>query len=266
MSPQESPQKENGFTPIAHKLLEAFYQCKLLEYERVIMLCIWRKTYGWNKKVDWISNSQFYEETGIAKPNITRTLKRLREKKIVVKDCKKTSINKNYWMWEVEWRVISPDNKVISPDNKKLSHQIPTKEKKETIQKKLAKTSFAGKKNIMSFNKKGEDYDEGVIDMDGDMTLVEEKKPQTKKYPNAPEVRKLFQEILGKNPLDWKKNTTILQACENLYTERGITKMRNALEWYKEHKDTEYCPVIDSPLDLDRKYTNLSRFKTKYEN
>jgi len=112
------------------------------------------------------------------------------------------------------------------------------------------------------WNNKSDDYEEGVVDLDGDGSLKAEKKPQTRKYPNAPAVRKVFQEILGKNPLDWNKNTTILQACENLYTERGIEKIRNALEFYVENRDKEFCPVIDSPLDLDRKYTKLSRFKT----
>ena len=141
-----SPQKENGYTPIANELLEAFYRCKLTEYERVLVLCIWRKTYGWGKKEDWISNSQLSDETGIALPNITRTRRLLKSKNITIDNGKKFGINKNYGQWRVGWRlshqitkppgkVISPDNKVISPDNKRLSHQIHTKEKKTIIQK-----------------------------------------------------------------------------------------------------------------------------------
>jgi archaellum component FlaD/FlaE len=111
------------------------------------------------------------------------------------------------------------------------------------------------------WNNKSDDFEEGVIDLDGDGSLKPEKKPQTRKYPNAPAIRKVFQEVLGKNPADWNKNTTVLQACENLYTERGVEKVRNALEFYKENKEREYCPIISTPVDLDRKYEKLGLFK-----
>jgi len=228
-------------------------------------MCIWRKTYGWQKKEDWISNSQILEETGIALPNITRTIKSLVGKKILTRNGKKVGVNKNYEEWVVEWRRLSHQTtKVISPDNQKLSHQIPTKERKKLskeIVEANASTPLKDKENNMAWNNQSDDFEEGVVNYDEDGEIKPEKKKSTRKYPNAPEVRKLFQEILGNNPADWKKNITILQACENLYTERGIEKIRNALEFYQENKDREFCPVITSPLDLDRKYTKLSLFK-----
>lgn len=123
-----SPQLENGFTPIAHELFQAFYNCKMVEYERVIVMHLWRKTYGWGKKEDWISNSQFSEETGVPRPHVTRTLKVLKEKKIITQRGKKLSVNKHYDEWNVVWRVTSPGNRVTSPGNEKLPHQVPTKE------------------------------------------------------------------------------------------------------------------------------------------
>lgn len=257
-----SPQKENGYTPIANELFEAFYRCKLTEYERCVVMCIWRKTYGWNKKEDWVSNSQIEEETGIALPNITRTIKLLREKKILHKNGKRVGVNKSYNEWEVEWRRLSHQiTKLICTDNKKLSHQIPTKEK-SIITKEISETDVSAKKD-MSWNKHADDYEEGTIDLDGDGTLKEEKKPQTRKYPNAPEIRKIFQEVLGRNPANWKINKNQLIACENLFTERTPEKVRSALKFYKEHEGTEYCPIINSPHDLDSKWTNLGDFKLK---
>lgn len=165
-----SPQKENGFTPIANELFEAFYRCKLLEYERVIMMCIWRKTYGWSKKEDWIANSQFFEETGIPKPHITRTIKKLREKNIIVKDARRITIQKDYSKWLVEWRVTSPGNKVTSPGNKKLPHQVPTKERKK-LTKEITEQSSEIIIKDMSFKnqrkyKENGHWDEPAIDAD----------------------------------------------------------------------------------------------------
>lgn len=254
-----SPQKENGYTPIANELFEAFYRCKLLEYERVIIMCIWRKTYGWSKSEDWVSNSQIEDETGIALPNITRTLNSLKEKRILVKNGKRMSVNKKYKEWVVEWRkVISPDNKVISPDNQKLSHEIPTKTK-SNYTKAISKSKDLA--DDMSWNKQSDDYDLGVVDIDGDLSLKEIKKKPTKKYPNAPTIRKIFQEVTGANPANWKMNKSQLQACENLFTERTPEKVRSALQFYQEQKEDKFCPKITSPYDLDSKWTKLGEYK-----
>lgn len=253
-----SPQKENGYTPIANELLEAFCKCKLLEYERCIVMTVWRKTYGWSKKEDWIANSQLSEATGIARPNITRTIKSLVAKKVLQKTGKKVSVNKNYLDWKVEWRiVISPDNRVISPDNKKLSHQIPTKAIKQ-----LTKT-ISDKSQDMSWKTTTDDFEEGTVDLDGNGETEVVKKPQTKKYPNAPEIRKIFQEVLGKNPASWNQHKTQLLACENLYTERTPVKVRSALLYYQANQEEKYCPQISSPYDLDSKWTKLGEFKLK---
>ena len=116
------------------------------------------------------------------------------------------------------------------------------------------------------WNNKSDDYEEGVVDLDGDGSLIEEKKKSTRKYPNAPAVRKVFQEVLGRNPANWKVNKTQLQACENLSTERTIEKVRAALEYYKANQDHEYIPYIDSPYDLDSKWAKLGKHKIKYGN
>jgi len=102
-----SPQKENGYVAIANELFEAFYRCKLLEYERVVVMCVWRKTYGWNKKEDRISLSQIALETGIKSCNIAKTITQLQNKNILCKNGNKRSVNKRYNEWKVEWRVVS---------------------------------------------------------------------------------------------------------------------------------------------------------------
>ena len=122
--------------------------------------------------------------------------------------------------------------------------------------------SGGDKSQTMSWNKKVDDA-EGVVDFDGDGSLKAEKKLQTKKYPNAPVVQKVFQEVLGKNPANWKLNTTQLQACENLYTERTPERVRAALHYFQEVKDQEFCPMISSPYDLDSKWQKLADFKNR---
>ena len=127
-----SPQKENGYVAIANELFEAFYRCKLSEYERVVVMCIWRKTYGWNKKDDRIALSQIATETGINRSNVGRTISQLEKKNIIKKNGSRRYVNKMYIDWKVEWRVvshqiaggISPDTKGgISPDTYKRQYK-----------------------------------------------------------------------------------------------------------------------------------------------
>ena len=104
--------------------------------------------------------------------------------------------------------------------------------------------------------------EEDVVDYDSG-EIVEPVKPRTRKYPNAPEIRKIFQEVLGKNPASWNQHKTQLLACENLYTERTPAKVRSALLYYQANREEKYCPQISSPYDLDSKWTKLGEFKLK---
>lgn len=233
-----SPQKENGYTPIANEILHALMGCKLLNYEFRVITAVMRKTYGWGKKTDWISNSQIHEVTGIAKPNVTRTVKSLINKKILLKEGKNIGLQKNWEFWEVEWyidkKVISRDNSVISPDNKKLSHQIPTKEKKETIQNKLSEQSSVNK--VMAWKKYNEDnhYEEKTIDLDTN-SLVEEKEEKQNKEER--ELRnkmrsniKTLRSGLGLPPLDPKQMNWQLKDYQILL-KRGWTHEQIAKEF-----------------------------------
>ena len=60
-----SPQKENGYTAIANEIMEALARIRINGEARQMLDVIIRKTYGFNKKQDRISTSQFVEATGL---------------------------------------------------------------------------------------------------------------------------------------------------------------------------------------------------------
>jgi len=146
-----SPQLENGYTKIANEIMDAFAKNRIPGEQRQILDVIIRKTYGFNKKEDSISNSQFVELTGLKKGNVTRAIKTLIEKGIVIKsdnaviksDNKYIPIyrfNKNYKEWKLlskKQPVIKKATGVIKSDNKLLSKVMDTKEKKETNTKEI---------------------------------------------------------------------------------------------------------------------------------
>ncbi len=99
-----NPQKESGYTAIANELLEAFALHKFTEYQRSVVLVIWRKTYGFGKKEDWIANSQFVLATGIRKEHISHTLLALTALNVVARTGNKLSVNKDWESWKVACR------------------------------------------------------------------------------------------------------------------------------------------------------------------
>jgi hypothetical protein len=146
------------------------------------------------------------------------------------------------------------NNQQITTDNNVNKENNPSEQSSQGLP--------AVKKDDMSgFNKVGDDYEEGYVDIDGSTSLVGEKKKKPSK--NYPKVYAVFARYMNV-PLNWTVNKTQQAAAENLYTERGIEKIERALQFHKEHKDIEYCPVITSPYDLDSKWSKLLAFKKKY--
>jgi len=94
-----NPQIENGYTRIANELLEALGKTNLSSYQSRILFIIIRKTYGFQKKDDWISNSQFVELTGIRASHVSRAISELIVMNVVTKGGKKISLQKDFKLW-----------------------------------------------------------------------------------------------------------------------------------------------------------------------
>lgn len=259
-----SPQIENGFTKIANELLDALCAVDLSGHEWKVVHAIIRKTYGYNKKEDWMTNTQIMLLTNQTQQKVSLAKKSLVEKKIVIENGNKISINKDYEKWNCQIKLpktVTELPKTVTKVTENGEHK-----RKKTISKQISESTdsqgLQDNQNNMAWNRQPDDIEEGVVDLDSGEIKQPEKKV-TRKYPNAPAVRKIFQEVLGRNPANWRINKTELLSCENLFTERGIEQIRSALEFYKEYKDREYCPVINSPYDLDSKWSNLHTFKKR---
>jgi phage replication O-like protein O len=138
------PQCEDGYTKIANELLEALCRIRIPGESMQIFLVIIRKTYGYGKKMDRISLSQFVAATGMKKPNVCRSLKQLETlgviqiDKVVIQNDNTSfvtyRINKLYETWEIEKRKQvrkQPLSKTITDVIQNDTHNI----KKETTTK-----------------------------------------------------------------------------------------------------------------------------------
>jgi phage replication O-like protein O len=150
----KSPQKENGYTAIANEIMDALVKYPLPGVQMQCLLFIFRKTYGFNKKVDSISLTQFEKATNVDRRHIHRAIKELVKKRLIVtvnsvtkEGTKKTTtyrFNKRYKNWLVSPKKVRGSAKI----SKKVS---PKKVKtKDTITK--------DKKNIPDSNESGNYY------------------------------------------------------------------------------------------------------------
>ena len=97
-----NPQKENGYTAIANEILEQVVKTDILASEFRILLFIIRKTYGYQKKEDKISLTQFEKGTELSRATVVKALKNLVSRNILVKTAIPTySFNKYYDKWVV---------------------------------------------------------------------------------------------------------------------------------------------------------------------
>jgi phage replication O-like protein O len=171
-----NPQKEDGHTDIAHEIVEAIARTNFTAYETRLLMALFRKTYGWHKKEDAISLSQFSEITKISSQHCSRTLQRLELRNVIIisrnGNSNKYCFQKNYERWdklqipnevvpnEVVPNGILPEQVVPIEDsgttqrgNQVVPNEVVTKDSitKETIQKITTTTDEKFKKIVNSY-------------------------------------------------------------------------------------------------------------------
>ena len=146
-----NPQLADGRTEIANEIVEALAKTYLSPAESKIIWALFRKTYGWHKKTDHISYSQFEEMTGLDKRHIGAPLQRLIARKIIFSTNageRKTSeygIQKNWELWQ-----LSPESvtKSDTGGGVKLTPELVTASDTKGGVKLTPKTVTAGKTNL----------------------------------------------------------------------------------------------------------------------
>ena len=149
-----SPQKENGYTAIANEIMEALAIMRIPGEARQVLDVLLRKTYGWNKKEDEISLSQFRKTTGLLSPNIIRARKKLLKMNVITVIKRDNSKIPTYRLQKdyTKWKPLSKKIIVIQKDNQRypkgklsLSKRIDTKDT-------ITKPSITKAKEVVSFD------------------------------------------------------------------------------------------------------------------
>ncbi|MGV4195508.1 replication protein [Citrobacter freundii] len=95
-------QLEDGFTRVANELLDAVMASGLSETELCVVLAIWRKTYGYNKKMDWVSNDQLEQMIAKHHTHCSTAKNQLVAKKVLVQEGRSVGMNTSIIEWKTK--------------------------------------------------------------------------------------------------------------------------------------------------------------------
>jgi len=90
---------EDGYTRIANELLEAVMLAGLSQHQLLVFMAVMRKTYGFNKKSDWVSNEQISSMTGILPHKCSAAKCMLVKRGIFAQTGRVVGINKTISEW-----------------------------------------------------------------------------------------------------------------------------------------------------------------------
>ncbi|EPK3356485.1 replication protein [Providencia rettgeri] len=92
---------EDGYTRLANELYEELIGANLTRNQAKVAHAICRKTYGFNKKIDRISDSQLAELTRLPRQKVNKAKNELIAMKVIVKSGSSIGPNKNLTEWEI---------------------------------------------------------------------------------------------------------------------------------------------------------------------
>src|SRR5450830_1561670 len=131
----ESPQLDDGFTPVANTIMDPICRTRLSGTDWDFLHFLWRKTYGWSKTSDIISLSQFCEGTGMSRAHVCRTIKRLLAMNVIFhhvarignRETATYEFNKQVWSWKSLPKLATLPELAIQP-LPELAHTISIEE------------------------------------------------------------------------------------------------------------------------------------------
>lgn len=133
---------DDGYTRIANELLEAFMAADLTARQLKVVLAVIRKTYGFGKKVDRITNTQISAMTGIHHTHVCKAKNEMIAMNIIITSGLAIGVNKVVSDWNFS---ISQHGKTFAKTaneilaNSANTHKPTQLNTKETIQKKERK-------------------------------------------------------------------------------------------------------------------------------
>lgn len=198
-------QLEDGFTRVANELLDAVMASGLSETELCVVLAVWRKTYGYNKKMDWVSNDQLEQMIAKHHTHCSTAKNQLVAKKVLVQEGRSVGMNTSIIEWKTK---INGFCKTLAKTAKDSLAEVANKTLSESAKETLAE----GAKDD------GETLAESAFEAKQDLLTTKDNIQKTiNNTPQPPEGECVGQEekpVSKKTPIDYQAvlsayNTTL---------------------------------------------------------
>lgn len=229
-----NPQKENGFVAVANEIALALSRMPSIGGEGSQLLWfVLRYTYGFNRKEAELSLSFIAKGTGLRRSQVSRAIKRLATKRLLVRRKDSISFNKNYDEWGATKRLPGLPN-----GSKGATKRYPKGATKRLPKKETIKTT----KERHTQAPPSADAGDGVNTL---MTVFRD----------------------GCNPGINYGNKTLRAAAKWLIDKYGLEKSMATAAYAVSIQGLPYAPTVTTPLQLKEKIGNLIAFsKRKTEN
>lgn len=198
-------QLEDGFTRVANELLDAVMASGLSETELCVVLAVWRKTYGYNKKMDWVSNDQLEQMIAKHHTHCSTAKSQLVAKKVLVQEGRNVGMNTSIIEWKTK---INGFCKTLAKPAKDSLAEVANKTLAESAKETLAEVAKGD----------GETLAESAFEAKQDLLTTKDNIQKTiNNTPQPPEGECVGQEekpVSKKTPIDYQAvlsayNTTL---------------------------------------------------------
>lgn len=229
-----NPQSENGHVRINEENVEHFAMTHLSGNEWQVLWVVLRKTWGWHKKEDAISITQFQKATKLSRPSVTEALDKLVGKKVlVVKKQAYVNIygfNKLYNQWVVPKKELVGFS--VRDGSEKGTRVVPKKEPK-LVPKKEHTINKIDTNTKDTIQKIGANRANALI-------------------AQFKEVNPSFERMFS--------NKTERACASRLIEKYGYEKMSNLLKALPDINGRPYAPIITTPYQLEVNMGKLLAF------
>ncbi|HBC6251453.1 TPA: replication protein [Proteus mirabilis] len=245
---------DDGYTRIANELLESLSCCNLTVRQLRVMLAIIRKTYGFGKKVDRISDSQLADVSGLSRQNVNKAKKELILMNYLIIEGNKIGVNKEVSAWKNQSRDSVSNLKTKKVSNLETNDVSSLETHKRNTLKKKEITNISSENS----NESSDRPSQKVLAVKPDAVVSS---PKGNKWGNADDLKAaqwIYSQVLIVSPTTkepnwstWANDIRLMRQLDG-HTHQDICRM---FKWA--NRDSFWCSNVLSPAKLREKWDTL---------
>lgn len=246
---------DDGYTRIANELLESLSCCNLTVRQLRVMLAIIRKTYGFGKKVDRISDSQLADVSGLSRQNVNKAKKELISMNYLILEGNKIGVNKEVSAWKNQSRDCVSNLKTKKVSNLETNDVSGLETHKRNTLKKKEITNISSENS----NESSDIPPEKVLAVKPDAVVSS---PKGNRWGNADDLKAaqwIYSQVLIVSPSTkepnwstWANDVRLMRQLDG-HTHQDICRM---FKWA--NRDSFWCSNVLSPAKLREKWDTLA--------